>query len=139
MTEQEIRQIIEDCDRQIVTTYANLIVVARYVGSSASQAAESERQSVVSEASGRRMAGTVFPLLIALVGLFVIRGAMYWGLPASIIGMIMSIGGFVIAYKTYKRTSDELVNIEAESNSMVGITQEQLVLLNTTIDNNINV
>ena len=129
MTEQEIKQKISDCDRQISSAYNNLRSAARDVGSRGYQAAQSARSSAVSEASGDKLKKTLLPLLITLFGFFMFGASWFLG-PAMI------IGGVVLAYNLNQKADAEKRRIEQEYNNMVSTAEYQQKNLNSVLDNN---
>lgn len=129
MTEQEIKQKISDCDRQISSAYNNLRSAARDVGSRGYQAAQSARSSVVSEASGDKLKKTLLPLLITLFGFFMFGASWF-------LGLAMIIGGVVLAYNLNQKADAEKRRIEQEYNNMVSTAEYQQKNLNSVLDNN---
>lgn len=129
MTEQEIRQQINDCDRQIVAAYNNLRSAARDVGSRGYQAAQSARQSAISEASGNKSKNTFLPLIISVVGFFMLS-------VSGFLGFIMLVGGIVLAYNLNKKANKELRDVQSRYNQMVKEAENQQRNLNSTLDNN---
>lgn len=129
MTEQEIKQKISDCDRQISSAYNNLRSAARDVGSRGYQAAQSARSSAVSEASGDKLKKTLLPLLITLFGFFMFGASWF-------LGLAMIIGGVVLAYNLNQKADAEKRRIEQEYNNMVSTAEYQQKNLNSVLDNN---
>ena len=129
MTEQEIKQKISDCDRQISSAYNNLRSAARDVGSRGYQAAQSARSSAVSEASGDKLKKTLLPLLITLCGFFMFGASWF-------LGLAMIIGGVVLAYNLNQKADAEKRRIEQEYNNMVSTAEYQQKNLNSVLDNN---
>lgn len=129
MTEQEIKQKISDCDRQISSAYNNLRSAARDVGSRGYQSAQSARSSAVSEASGDKLKKTLLPLLITLFGFFMFGASWF-------LGLAMIIGGVVLAYNLNQKADAEKRRIEQEYNNMVSTAEYQQKNLNSVLDNN---
>lgn len=129
MTEQEIKQKINDCDRQIVSAYNNLRSAARDVGSRGYQAAQSARQSAISEASGNKTKNTLLPLIISVVGFFMFGVSWF-------LGLVMLIGGIVLAYNLNQKADKELKSVQSSYNQMVSVAENQQRNLNSTLDNN---
>lgn len=129
MTEQEIKQRINDCDRQIVSAYNNLRSAARDVGSRGYQAAQSARQSAISEASGNKTKNTLLPLIISVVGFFMFGVSWF-------LGLVMLIGGIVLAYNLNQKADKELKSVQSSYNQMVSVAENQQRNLNSTLDNN---
>lgn len=129
MTEQEIKQKISDCDRQISSAYNNLRSAARDVGSRGYQAAQSARSSAVSEASGDKLKKTLLPLLITLFGFFMFGASWF-------LGLAMIIGGVVLVYNLNQKADAEKRRIEQEYNNMVSTAEYQQKNLNSVLDNN---
>mgnify|MGYP001107293846 CR=1 FL=1 len=129
MTEQEIKQKINDCDRQIVSAYNNLRSAARDVGSRGYQAAQSARQSAISEASGNKTKNTLLPLIISVVGYFMFGVSWF-------LGLVMLIGGIVLAYNLNQKADKELKSVQSSYNQMVSVAENQQRNLNSTLDNN---
>lgn len=129
MTEQELKQKINDCDRQIVSAYNNLRSAARDVGSRGYQAAQSARQSAISEASGNKTKNTLLPLIISVVGFFMFGVSWF-------LGLVMLIGGIVLAYNLNQKADKELKSVQSSYNQMVSVAENQQRNLNSTLDNN---
>lgn len=129
MTEQEIKQKISDCDRQISSAYNNLRSAARDVGSRGYQAAQSALSSAVSEASKDKLKKTLLPLLITFFGVLMFDASWF-------LGLTMIIGGVVIAYNLNQKADAEERIIEQEYNEMVSTVKYQQNNLNSVLDNN---
>lgn len=129
MTEQELKQKINDCDRQIVSAYNNLRSAARDVGSRGYQAAQSARQSAISEASGNKTKNTLLPLIISVVGFFM------FGV-SGFLDLVMLIGGIVLAYNLNQKADKELKSVQSSYNQMVSVAENQQRNLNSRLDNN---
>ena len=132
MTEQEIKQKINDCDRQIVSTYNNLRSAAREVGSKGYQAAQSARGSAVSEADGRVTKNTLLPLIISVVGFFLFGAAWF-------LALLMVIGGIVLVYNLHQRAAGERRSVQSTYDQMVNAAENQQRNLNSTLDNNMKI
>lgn len=129
MTEQEIKQKINNCDRQIVAAYNNLRSAARDVGSRGYQAAQNARQSAISEASENKTKNTLLPLIISVVGLFIFGVSWF-------LGLAMIIGGIGIAYNMNQKADKELRAVRSSYDQMVSVAENQQRNLNSTLDNN---
>ena len=129
MTEQELKQKINDCDRQIVSAYNNLRSAARDVGSRGYQVAQSARQSAISEASGNKTKNTLLPLIISVVGFFMFGASWF-------LGLVMLIGGIVLAYNLNQKADKELKSVQSCYNQMVSVAENQQRNLNSTLDIN---
>lgn len=129
MTEQELKQKINDCDRQIASAFNNLRSAARDVGSRGYQAAQSARQSAISEASGNKTKNTLLPLIISVVGFFMFEASWF-------LGLVMLIGGIVLAYNLNQKADKELKSVQSSYNQMVSVAENQQRNLNSTLDNN---
>lgn len=129
MTEQEIRQKIDASERQITTAYNNLRSAARDVGTKGYQAAQTEQSSVVSSASGDKAKKTLLPLLISLFGLFLMGAAWF-------LGLLMIIGGIVLAYNLNQKADKELRSTQSTYNARVSAAENQQKNLNSVLDNN---
>lgn len=129
MTEQELKQKIDESDRQIVDAYSSLRLAAREVGVRGCQAAQRARSSVVSEVSGEKTKKTLLPLLISLVGLFIFGVAWF-------LGLIMLVAGIGIAYDLNQKADAELDQIRSAHNSMVSLAEEKQRELESVLDRN---
>lgn len=129
MTEQEIKQKINDCDRQIVSAYNNLRMAAHEVGSRGYQAAQSVRQSAISSASGSKTAKTLLPLIISVLGLIIMGDS-------GLLGIGLIVGGIALSYNLNQKANDDQRKTEQQYNSMLSTTEYQLRTLSDVIDNN---
>lgn len=107
MTSQDASQQLNACESQIADTYLKLRGAAIRMGSSATKAASSKTTS-----------NTLLPLIISLVGFIFCFAAPFWG-------VVLIIGGIVIAYKTHQSAASVRKNIET-----------QVKYLNSTLDSN---
>lgn len=129
MTEQEIKQKIDESERQISVAYNNLMSAARDVGAKGYNAAVSSRDSAVQIESGKKAKNTLWPLVISLVGLFMLGAA--WFLALLMIG-----GGIALAYNLNQKADKELSDIQSHYNSMVSVAENQRNNLNAVLNNN---
>ena len=129
MTEQEIKQRINDSERQIQGAYQNLRNVARILGENALQAAYNAKSSNVSQLSGKKARSILLPLLISVVGLFLFKRAWF-------LALLMVIGGIALAVYLYKQANEEQSRIRSEYNNLVINAENQQKTLNAVIDNN---
>ena len=129
MTEQEIKQKIEASEHQIVAAYNNLRSAAQSVGLRGEQAADIARQNAISEASRNKLKNTFLPLLISVVGFFMLDVSVF-------LGLVMLIGGIVLAYILYRMADKELWQTRSKYNKMVNEAWEQKKKLNAILDNN---
>lgn len=129
MTEQEIRQRINDSEHEILGAYHNLRSAARIVGEKGLEAAKSEKSSAVSQLSGKKARNTLLPLIISVIGLFLFKSAWF-------LALLMVIGGIALAVYLYKRVDEEQYRIRRAYNAIVENAENQYKTLNSILDNN---
>lgn len=129
MTEQEIKQILSECDWQINTAYNDLQSAARDLGSKGYQAAQSARSSAASEASTNKLIMTLCPLLMTLFGL--VAFGIDW-----LMGLTLIIVGVVLAYNLNQKADNEKRMTEQEYRDKVSVAEYQQKNLNSVLDNN---
>ena len=110
MTSNEAKQKVDECERQIVSTYNTLKDNARAVGTSAASAA-----------SSKTTANTVWPLLLCVLGFVFFAGPWF-------LGLVCIISGAVIAYNLHNSAQTAQNSIENGQKN-----------LNSIIDTNANI
>lgn len=110
MTSNEAKQKIDACEHQIVSAHSGLKDNARAVGSGA-----------VSSSSSKTTTSTLLPLILCIIGLFCFGGPWF-------LGVLLIIGGIVIAYNTHNSAKSVQNKIENGQKN-----------LNSTIDSNSNI
>lgn len=127
MTEQEIKQKINDCDWKIRSAYDNLRSAARDVGAMGYQAAQSDRSRAEFKAS-EDVLKAYLPFLITLVGFFMF--GVSW-----VLALVMIIGGIVLTTNLCSKADDKQKEVKQKYNNFVSTAEYQQNILNEVLHN----
>lgn len=113
MTAKEAQFEIDRCERDISHAHTSLCSAARDVGSSAEQSI-----------AGKRIGITLLPLIISLVGCFLMENST----STFLLGLLLIALGIAIAFFAYAKVDAVLTKVK-----------EAQATLNSTIDNNLKI
>ncbi len=118
MTEGEAKRAIQDCEKRIRTTYADLVHDAERLGSDSLQEAKTAKNNETSSASAAIVGKTVLPLLLSVLGVFLFSVSWF-------LALLLIIGGIVLAHKLYKKAVDNRDSVRRQTDSTVNFVTSQ--------------
>lgn len=129
MNEQEIRDRIDTCERQIVRSFQSLRSAAQELGANSSYAAAEAKNYALQEISSQKKMNTLWPIILIVLGFCALGSAV-------LVGLIMMIGGGMLISHLRGSASAEEARINREYGALAEQAEKQRSQLNAVLDEN---